>query len=376
MEYVELHCHSNFSFLDGASHPETLLAQAAELGMAALALTDHDAVYGAVRFAGAAQVHGVHPILGAELTLAGNYHLTVLVENETGWHNLCYLISYARHNAPKGQAILPFGELANHTAGLIALSGCRRGEVTAALLQENHPVALNTARRYKELFGPTNFWIELQHHLQPDDDALVAKLVELADLIDVGYVATNNVHYATRDERRLQDVLVAIRHHTPLAETGSLLRPNSEFYLKSGRRLAPLFKAYPEALTNTLVIADRCRFGLRYGLQTLPPFPTPQGVGTAVYLTQLCQEAILQRYPTPPEQVQNQLAHELRVIEQSGLANYFLIVWDIVRFAQEQHIRCQGRGSAANSLVAYLLHISPIDPLAHDLVFERFLSAE
>jgi error-prone DNA polymerase len=374
--YVELHCHSNFSLLDGAAHPEDLVVRAAELGMRALALTDHDGVYGAVRLAQAAQNHGIRPIFGAELTLSGGHHLILLVENEIGWSNLCRLISEAQHNAPKGEAVLPTEALAGRTEGLIALSGCRNGEIAAALLKQDRTTALTVAHAYRHLFGPAHFWLELQHHLLPEDTTLVDGLVDLARHLGLGYVATNNVHYATRADHRLQDVLVCIRQRTSLAEAGPLLRPNSEYYLKSARQLLPLFASYPEALTNTLQIAERCQFELRYGLQALPHFPTPSGLDAVSYLQQLCREAIPQRYADPADPVWAQLSHELTIIEQAGLANYFLIVWDIVRFARTQGILCQGRGSAANSLVAYLLNISPIDPLAHDLVFERFLSAE
>jgi error-prone DNA polymerase len=300
--------------------------------------------------------------------------LTLLVEDEAGWGNLCWLINRARHNAPKGHAALPLKELTGHTHGLIALSGCRQGEVAAALLRKDRDAALAAARRYRDLFGPNHFWIELQHHLVSDDDSLIDELVGLARHLGVECVATNNVHYGTRDGRRLQDVLVCIRHQTRLDEAGPLLRPNSEFYLKPGWRMMPLFNNHPEALTNTLRIADRCRFELRYGIQDLPQFPTPSGMDAVGYLRQLCQGAVPTRYPDPAFRIKEQLAHELDVIQRAGLANYFLIVWDMVRFARENGIRCQGRGSAANSLVAYLLGITPIDPLAHDLVFERFLS--
>jgi error-prone DNA polymerase len=374
--YVELHCHSNFSLLDGASHPEELVARAAELGMEALALTDHDAVYGIPRFVRAARARGIRPILGAELTQADGHHLTLLVEDETGWTNLCRLIGLARHNAPKGEAALPPEQLAGHTVGLIALSGCRKGEVAAALLAKDREAALAAARRYQSLFGPGRFWIELQHHLLTDDDALLDSLAGLARHLGIGCVVTNDVHYATRAGRRLQDVLVCIRHLTSLERVGGLLRPNSEFYLKPSWRLAPLFAAYPDALANTARIAERCRFDLRYGLQDLPRFPAPPGLDATTYLARLCQEAISGRYPDPPSRLNEQLAHELAAIARAGLANYFLIVWDIVRFARKSGIRYQGRGSAANSLVAYLLGITPIDPLRHDLVFERFLSGE
>ncbi len=393
--YVELHCHSNFSLLDGASHPEELVARAAALDMPALALTDHNAVYGAPRFVGAAREYGLRPILGAELTLSDGHHLTLLVENQAGWHNLCYLISRARHQMPKGQASLPAEELVGCSNGLIALSGCRKGKVAAALQRGDRQAALAAARDYQELFGRDHFWIELQRHCLPDDGQLVAKLTALADYLQIGCVATNNVHYAGPKRQCLQDVLVCIGHRPAgrtedgpltLDRATRLRRLNSEYYLKSARQMADLFADQPLALANTIHLAERCQFDLQYGLQDLPHFPTPHGMSSGAYLRRLCEEGLAERYPLSSsrerQEVKRQrsarqlLGHELTIIEQAGLANYFLIVWDIVRFARQADIRCQGRGSAANSLVAYLLYISPVDPLAHDLVFERFLSGE
>lgn len=373
IDYVELHCHTYFSLLDGASSPEDLIEGASTLGMDALALTDHDAVYGAPRFVKAAREHGIKPILGAELTLSGGHHLTLLVRDETGWANLCALITLARHNVPKGEALLPDGALEAHTGGLVALSGCRQGIIPQRLLRGDRTGARSAARHYLDVFRPENFWIELQQHLLAEDKHLSTELVRLAREVGVGYVATNNVHYARMDGHTLQDVLVGIRENATLDEVVDL-RPNSEFYLKSGQQLAPLYARYPDALTNTRRVAERCHFDLRCGLQELPAFPTPSAMNADLYLRQLCDEG-RQRIGLPGD-VEMQLDYELRVIRDSGLSNYFLIVWDIVRFAREQGILCQGRGSAANSLVAYLLGISPVNPLAHDLVFERFLSAE
>lgn len=381
--YVELHAHSNFSLLDGASHPEELVKAAARLDMPTLALTDHDAVYGATRFIKAAHDAGIQPILGAELTLHHEetphqrHHLTLLVENQAGWHNLCYLISRARHHAPKGSATLPFTELIGCTDGLIALSGCEQGELAAALQRDKrHETAVAVARRYLALFGRDNYWIELQNHLLPHDTQRNRRLTALASYLKLGLVATNNVHYHQPDRHRLQDVLVCIRHLTTLDKATQLRRLNSEYYLKSAATMSTLFPRQPQALNNTQRLAERCHFQLSYGLQDLPAYPTPNGMSSHAYLKRLCQQAIVHRYPDPPSRVQSQLNHELTVIQQAGLSNYFLIVWDMIRFARDSNIGCQGRGSAANSLVAYLLYISPIDPLAHDLVFERFLSQE
>jgi error-prone DNA polymerase len=374
--YIELHCHSHFSLLDGANSPADLAAQAAALDMPALALTDHDAVYGAPQFLRATREAGIQPILGAELTLAGGHHLTLLVENEAGWHNLCYLISRGRHAAGKGAACLDPEELVGCTGGLIALSGCRLGAVAAALRQDDRAAARAAGRHYRELFGPDNFYIELQRHLLPDEIHLIPRLTALAGYLGLECVATNNVHYATPDRRRLQDLLVCIRQRTTLDKAIHLCRPNSEYYLKSAAQMAHLFADHPAALANTVRLAERCCFQLNYGLQDLPPFPTPHGMSGAAYLRRLCVEALPEKYAGAPAGVRRQLDYELGVIEQAGLSNYFLLVWDIVRFARAAGMGCQGRGSAANSLAAYLLGISSVDPLAHDLVFERFLSSE
>jgi error-prone DNA polymerase len=374
--YIELHAHSCFSLLDGVSPPEELVRRAADLGMDALALTDHDAVYGAVSFVEAAKAHGVQPILGAEVTLEDGQHLTLLVEDSRGWRNLCTLISIGQQQAPKGRAALPWDALDGHTAGLTALSGCRQGPIAAALLRWDRTAAFRAAKRLRELFGYEHCWIELQHHLRSDDDALLGNLVALARHLQLGYVATNNVHYAKRGGWRLQSILAATKQRSTLDQAALALRPTAEYYLKPLWRLRPLFSAYPDALANTRQIAERCTFQLCYGLQDLPPFPTPSNLTAIAYLTKLCHQALPWRYGTPSERICTQLAYELAVIERAGLANYFLIVWDIVRYARQHRIRCQGRGSAANSLMAYLLAISPIDPLAHDLVFERFLSDE
>ena len=220
-----------------------------------------------------------------------------------------------------------------------------------------------------------HYFIELQNHLLPDDADLTGALLELAARLKLETVASNNVHYATQDEHALQDVLVCIGDLNSLDENIHL-RPNSEYYLKSAPQMARLFADTPDALAATCRIAERCRFRLGSGLQTLPTFPTPGNGFAAAYLRALCEQGMVWRFGGSFERVQRQLDYELRVIEQAGLANYFLIIWDIVRFSNEKGILCQGRGSAANSLIAYLLGISPVDPLAHDLVFERFISAE
>ncbi len=375
-DYIELHCHSTYSLLDGASSPDDLLASASALAMPALALTDHDAVYGAIPFITAAQAYDIQPILGAELTLESGHHLTLLVEDETGWENLCTLITLGRMNAPKGQSCLPKAAFEHHTRGLIALSGCRKGEIPQALKRKDRLTADYLAREYHQLFGQDQFYIELQHHLLPEDNRLTRALIDLAAHTGVETVVTNNVHYTLPDKQRLQDVLVSIRHNRPLDDALSLHRPNTETYLKSAAELAPLFPTCPQGLVNTLRIAERCRYTPAFGVQDLPPYPTPEAQSVDDYLASLCYGAVAERYRERTDRIDRQLAHELAVIATCQLANYFLIVWDIVQYARQNGIRSQGRGSAANSLVAYLLYISPVDPIQCDLVFERFLSPE
>ena len=374
--YVELHCHSYFSLLDGASSPEALIERAASLGYRALALTDHDGLYGAVRFWQAARDQKIKPIIGAELTLASGHHLTLLAETSIGYANLCRLISLGQLAGQKGQPRLTLGTLAEHARGLLCLSGCRKGAVTSALLANDEEGAYIAAGRLRGIFGSDCFWIELQHHGLPADTRLTEEGLALARRLGVGYVATNNVHYAERSGQRLHDVLTCIRHHTTLPEVlaGGLLHPNSELFLKSPQEMTALFSGLPQAVGNTLRIAERCDVGLDFSAQRMPAFPAPPGHTLLSYLRALSEQGLQHKLDPVTPEARAQLAHELAVIERMGLAGYFLVVWDIVRFARSHGIRCHGRGSAANSLVAYLLDITPVDPLRHHLLFERFLS--
>jgi error-prone DNA polymerase len=265
--------------------------------------------------------------------------------------------------------------LAGHAEGLLCLSGCRQGAVASALLARDRDAARRAAGQLKDVFSD-RFWIELQRHYLPTDTRLVADLVALADGLGVGVVATNDVHYADRSGQRLHDVLTCVRCGTTLSEAlaGGVLHPNSERLLKRPQEMAALWADLPRALDSTLEIAERCDVCLDFSGQRLPAFPVHEGHSAHSYLGVLCAAGLRERYDPVTPQARAQLAHELAVIERVGLSGYFLVVWDIVRFAREQGIRCQGRGSAANSLVAYLLDITPVDPLRHNLLFERFLA--
>lgn len=374
--YVELHNHTLHSLLDGASPPEVILDRAVELGMGSLAITDHNGLYGAVNFWLAAKERGIKPIIGTELTLDRGFHLVLLTKNLRGYNSLCRLISYAQLSHRKGEASLTLEALGEYAHDLIALSGCRKGEVASHLLKGKHKEAYEAAIRYASIFGEGNFYIELQNHLLPDDALLCGELVELADRLGLPYVATNNVHYALRDGHELQDLLVCIGEKITVEESSEVRKPNSEYFLKSYQEMITLFQTYPEAISNTMEIASRCEVDLNLRQHGLPKFPLPEGETASSCLEKLCREGVRRKYDSPRDRAWKQLEHELSIIRQMNLETYFLTVWDIMRFAKERGIPAQGRGSAANSLVAYVLDITKVDPLRYNFLFERFLNPD
>lgn len=422
--FIELHAHSCYSLLDGVATPEALIARAAALEMPALALTDHDAVYGLPAFETAAEQHGLHAILGAELTLADDTHLTLLAETQAGYANLCRLITLGRRDQPKGESRLPRATLAVHADGLIALTGCRRGGVAARLLARDRDGAARALAELVEVFGRGQVVVELQRHLQRGDVPLTRELAELGRAHGLPVVATGNVHYLERDDGVVQSALTSIRTRVPLTtSTGFFWRrsaqtaTNHERFLRGTAAMLALYADLPEAVHATEAIAARCLARLPRGLQVLPPFPTPPGHDADSYLHKVCwarlgrgnvrtagaRERACAGAQAPstetreagssseqqvrismegagggpaPSTAEALLEKELGLIRQLGLANYFLVVADIVAFCKREGILCHGRGSAANSLVAHLLGISAVDPIAQDLVVERFLSVE
>jgi len=371
--YIELHAHSCYSLLDGVSQPAALVEAAVAAGMQALALTDHDGLYGALPFIQAAQAVGLKPILGAELTLEDASHLTLLAADTAGYANLCTLVTLAHRGQPKGQARLPWAVLPEHAAGLVVLSCCREGLIPRLLRERRYRTARAVAERLAGWF-PGHCYLELQRHYLPGEVRLLRDLVSLGEYLELPIVATGNVHYLHPEEQRLHDVLTCIRRHTTLETAGDALWPNDELRWRTLPEIQDAFSAAPMALANTLAVATTCASAATFlpaGHQPLPVFDATDALNT---LHELCQTALARCYPHQPPRAL--LEQELGVIADLDLANYFLIVWDLVRYAREQGIRCQGRGSAANSLVAYLLGITPIDPVAHALVFERFLSRE
>jgi error-prone DNA polymerase len=375
--YAELHCWSNFTFLQGGSHPEELVERAVELGLGALALTDRDGLYGTVRFAAHARTLGLAAIVGSELTFEDGTRIVLLVEDRRGYTHLCDLISAAQMRGRKGDARLRIDDLEGRTGGLIALSGGSFGRVERALA-EDRTRALAEARHLHALFAG-DFYIELQQHLTAEETRRNLQLVQLAHDAGVDLVATNGAAYARKEHAPLADALNCVKHKTNLeqARTDYRLRANTEYYLKSAAQMRRLFSAYPAAVDRSVELARRCAFRLERLTGQFPLFPVPGEKTPQTYLRELVYAGAAGRYPLPlaPRVVQ-QLEHELAVIAKMGLAGYFLIVWDIVRAAHELKVLCQGRGSAANSAVCYALGITAVDPIGMELLFERFMSEE
>jgi len=374
--FIHLHIHSAFSFLDGGSSVESLLERAAELDMPALALTDHDNLCGAVKFNARARSYGIKPIQGVEVTLDNGHHLTLLARGPAGYRNLCRILTRAHLENPRRQPRVTFANLKDNAAGLIALSGCRRGEIPALILSRHYAGACQAARNYLELWGPENFYLELQDTYLPGTTRLNARLAELAGTLGIGVVATNNVHYTCPDDFRVHDILTCVRTLTRVYEVHPERPLNAENYLKSDREMAALFREYPEALENTWRIAERCQPALDLDTPHFPAFSLPPGQEAGKLLRELVYRGARKKYGKITRAVYERLEHELHIINTLGYADYFLVVWDIVNYARREGIRYAGRGSAADSLVAYCLGITEVDSLARGLLFERFMSRE
>ena len=364
--YIELHCHSNFSFLDGGSHPEELVQRAAELEMPALAITDTGGIYGAVKFMRAARRAGVNPIVGTELEVDGE-SLVLLARSARGYSSLCRLVSEAHRDQPKGEARTTLETLAGLAKDLFALMELGSKPATAE----------KRLRSVQDALGRDAVFVELHNHLRPEDEWLSACSAEVAARCQAQLVATNQVHYHLPHRRPLHDVLTAIRLRQTLDGVRGRLHPNSERYLKHGDEVRRLLASYPAALETPWELAGECRLDeLDFKNVRFPGFPVPAGETPFSYLYQLCQRGARDRYHPITPAVARRLQRELDVIEKTGLAEFFLINWDLMRFAKENGVPGQGRGSAADSIVAYVLGITRVDPIAHNLLFERFLHEE
>jgi error-prone DNA polymerase len=392
--YAELHCHSAFSFLDGATLPEQLALTAAELGLAALALTDHNGLYGSMAFAQEAKRLGLQAITGAEVTLADGAHVTLLAETPEGYANLCRLLTAAHlGRADRRDPRLDLAALEERHTGLIVLSGCRDGLLPRALRHQGMRAARALAERCRAVFGPERFYVELQRNYVRGDLALTRALIELARDAGLGVVATGDAHYHARTRHRLHDVLVAIRHHTTLDGAHQVRRPNSEFFLRSPREVAELFRDCPEAVATTLVLAERCRaFDLTRDLgYRFPDFHGADRTPAPQALAELCRARLEERYPAGSahrDEAERRLAAELALIERHRLSGFFLVYHDLFELAREvaadvrrgsrrahgSLLPGRGRGSSVSSIVCYLLGLSHVDPIATRLFLGRFLN--
>ena len=406
--YVELHSRSAFSFLEGASIPEELIAVCANLGMPAMALLDRDGVYGSPRFHLAAKKAKTKAHIGAEVTcvvlsswshtlgcelraasceqtgcpqLSGEFRLPLLVASRTGYQNLCRLITKMKLRIGRKEgacaAELDFIEYAD---GLICLTGGEEGPLAAALAQGGAQAAFEAVKRLTEIFGRANVYVELQRHFHRDEEYRNRVAIEIAEALQLPLLATNGVNYATPRERELADAFTALQHHRTLATAGRLLARNAERYLKSPAAMRALFADLPQAIANTLELSSRLEFTLNDLGYEFPRYPVPEGETMMSFLRERTREGMQSRYGRADAELKKrarqQIERELNLIEHLKLAGYFLIVWDLVRFCREQNILVQGRGSAANSAVCYSLGITAVDPIGMELLFERFLSEE
>jgi error-prone DNA polymerase len=378
-DYIELHARSAFSFLRGASQPEEYATICKAFGQASMALTDVDGVYGSARFHGAANKAGLQAHVGSEVTLTDGSRCTVLVKSRTGYQNLCRLVTRmklrpgTKHPKPGQEPAATAEDLQEFSEGLLCITGGEEGPLARGLRQGQGRQSLEYL---VGIFGPRDVYVELQRHLNREEEVRNQAAMDLANAMQLPLVATNGVCHASKSQREIFDVFTCLEHKTTLAGAGRLLSRNSERHLKSGEEMARLFSDIPAAIANTREIASRLNFTLKDLGYQFPDYPLPPGETVSSLLWKLTDEGARRRYRPYTDRARQQIDKELKLIEKLGLGGYFLIVWDIVRFCREKGILCQGRGSAANSAVCYTLGITAVDPVGMDLLFERFLSEE
>ncbi|BCY17742.1 DNA-directed DNA polymerase [Leptolinea sp. HRD-7] len=389
MSFVHLHVHSEYSLLDGFANIKKLVERTKELEMPAIALTDHGTMHGIIEFYNAASKAGVKPILGMEAYMAArkmtdrestldrsSTHLLLLAENMTGYRNLLKLASAAQLEGFYYYPRIDRDLLAQHSEGLIATTGCLASDISRTILEQGEEAARKKLDWYYDVFGRDNFFMELQEHNIPELETLNKALLQLGPRYQARYVATNDSHYIRKEDARLQDVLLAIQTNTTLNDPKRMRMSDPTYYLRSPQEMQEIFHTVPEALSNTLTIAERCNVDLTVTGWHLPVFPVPEGYTAESYLRHLCEEGLIRRYGTRANdpKVRERLDYELSVIHTMGFDAYFLIVWDLCRHAREVGIWYNARGSAAGSMTAYTLDITLVEPINHGLIFERFLN--
>jgi len=390
MYFTHLHVHSHYSLLDGLARPEQLLKEAKEMGLDALALTDHGVMYGAIEFYSLAKKMGIKPIIGCEVYLAPNsltdktpkidskfYHLVLLAKNKIGYYNLLKLVTIAELEGFYYKPRIDKEVLKKHSDGLIALSACAKGEIPSALLTDDYKKASQLAQEYQEIFGKDNFYLELQHHPElPDQEKINDGLLKLSKELNIPAVVTTDVHYTKKEDKKAQDVLLAIQTGTDIENQDRLSMKEMDLYFKSPEEIEKDFSKHPELFENIRKIVDRCNLELDLGEIILPHFTTPKGEDSFQYLKKIALQNFKKIYSLKNEEAKERFDYELKIIKETGFADYFLIIHDFIRFTKEENILTNTRGSAAGSLIAYVLGITSVDPLEHGLYFERFLNPE
>ena len=394
MEFTHLHVHTEYSLLDGSSKIKELVSRAKELGMDSLAITDHGVMYGVIDFYRAAKAAGINPVLGCEIYVApgsrfdreaGNakesryHHLVLLAENDIGYANLVKIVSRGFTEGFYYKPRVDYDVLEKYHEGIIALSACLAGSIPSFLRRGLYEEAKQEAYRLQGIFGENNFFLELQDHGIPDQKTVNQGLLRLHQETGIDLVATNDVHYIYDSDVEAHDILLCIQTGKKVSDTDRMRYEGGQYYLKSAEEMEALFPYAKEAIENTHKIAERCHVEIEFGDYKLPHFDVPEGETSESYLRKLCKEGLYKRYPKEQaEQLEERLNYELDTISTMGFVDYFLIVWDFIKYAKDHGIPVgPGRGSAAGSLVAYSLNITDlIDPIKYNLLFERFLNPE
>ena len=390
MSFVHLHVHSEYSLLDGACRIDGMMDRVKELGQTAIAITDHGVMYGCIDFYKAAKAAGIKPIIGCEVYVARRnmsdrvhgidndpYHLVLLCKDRKGYENLCRMVSEAFTNGFYGKPRVDLALLQQYHEGLIATSACLGGAVSQYLMEEDYTSAKEYALKLSEIFGEDNFYLELQDHGIAVQQPVNQGIMRLARETGLPLVVTNDAHYLRKEDATMQDVLLCIQTGKTVDEPNRMKFETEEFYLKSEEELRRLFPNCEEAFENTTKIAQRCNLEFTFHEYHLPSFPVPEGYTNEAYFREICMMGFRERYQTPPQEYYDRLEYEIGVISRMGYVNYYLIVWDFIRYAKEQGIPVgPGRGSGAASIVAYCMHITEVDPMKYSLIFERFLNPE
>ena len=391
MSFTHLHVHTEYSLLDGSNKIKEYVARLKELGMTAGAITDHGVMYGVIDFYKEAKAAGINPILGCEVYVAPGsrfdkeasvsddryYHLILLAENNTGYTNLSHIVSRGFTEGYYYKPRVDTEILQQYHEGLICCSACLAGEIPRAIVKGQYDEAVAVARRYDEIFGHGNFFLELQDHGIPAQSDVNSALLRMSGELDIPLIATNDCHYTRADDAEAHDLLLCIQTQKKVTDTDRLRYEGGQYYVKSEAEMRALFPYAQQAIDNTQKIADRCHVDIEFGVTKLPHFEVPQGYDSWTYLNKLCSDGLAERYPQDDGSLRKKLDYELSIIQKMGYVDYFLIVWDYINYCRENGIAVgPGRGSAAGSIVSYCMHITNIDPIKYDLLFERFLNPE